>query len=112
MSLTGELLRNIFKKRATILYPFKEREKLHIPEGLRGKLAFYRDRCIGCSLCSRVCPSVTIEMIEDDEGKRPMFRLDRCTYCQFCEEVCPANAIELTKDFETVGFDRKEMEIR
>ena len=109
MSMSPELLRNFFKKRATILYPFKEREKVHNPDGFRGKIAFHRDRCIGCSLCFRACPSVTIEMIEDEKGNRPKFYLDRCTHCQQCEDVCPTKAIELTKFYESVGFDRASM---
>ncbi len=109
MSVSPELLKQLFKKRATILYPFKEREKVHNPEGFRGKIAFYRKKCIGCGLCFRVCPSETIEMIEDEKGKRPRFYLDRCTHCQQCEEVCPRKAIELTQFYESVGFDRKLM---
>ena len=112
MSVTPEAVRNLLKKRATILYPFKEREKVFAPEGLRGKLEYYKDRCIGCGLCFKVCPSETIEMVDKDDGKRPMFYLDRCTRCQQCEEICPVKAIKLTEDYETVGFDRKEMIIK
>ena len=112
MAMSPEALRHLLKKRATILYPYREREKVHLPDGFRGELKFYRDRCIGCALCSRVCPSETIEMGEDERGRRPIFYLDRCTRCQQCEEICPVHAIELTKDFETVGFDRSEKIIR
>lgn len=109
MSMSFELLRNFFKKRATVLYPFKEQDQVNNPEGYRGKLAFYRERCIGCGLCFRACPSETIEMIEDDKGNRPKFYLDRCTHCQQCEDACPTKAIELTKIFDVVGFERKSM---
>ena len=108
MAMIREVYRHLFKKRATVLYPFKEREKVHLPTDFRGKLAFYRERCIGCGLCFRVCPSETIEMITDEKGKRPIFYLDRCTFCAQCEEICPVDAIEMTTDFEFVGFDRKE----
>jgi formate hydrogenlyase subunit 6/NADH:ubiquinone oxidoreductase subunit I len=108
MSLAVELLRNLVKRRATVLYPFKDKDRVHVPEGLRGKIAFHRERCIGCSMCFRVCPSETIEMTEDTIGKRPKFYLDRCTYCQQCEDVCPTNSIGLTKQFENFGFNRKE----
>jgi formate hydrogenlyase subunit 6/NADH:ubiquinone oxidoreductase subunit I len=107
MSITPLLLKHIFKKRATILYPFKEREKVHLPKGFRGELTFYREKCVGCGLCARACPSEAVEMSSDEKGKRPVFYLDRCTRCQQCEEACPSNAIELTQNFETVYFDRK-----
>jgi len=109
MSLAVELLRNLVSRRATVLYPFKDREKVHVPEGLRGRLTFNRQLCIGCGMCFRVCPSETVEMIEDEKGKRPRFYLDRCTHCQQCEDVCPTKAIGLTQQFENFGFDRKEM---
>lgn len=109
--MTPEVYRNFFKKRATILYPFKERELVPVPKGLRGKLAFYIDKCVGCSMCFRVCPSETIEMIDDEAGKRPkrpIFRLDRCTFCAQCAETCPTHAIEMTNNFEFAGFDRSK----
>ena len=111
MSMTPEVYRNFFRKRATILYPFKERELIPVPKGLIGKLAFNLEKCIGCSMCSRVCPSTTIEMIDDETGKRPkrpIFYLDRCTFCAQCEEICPTHAIEMTNNFEFAGFDRKQ----
>lgn len=110
--MTLETLKHILKKRFTILYPFKEREKVHLPEGFRGELEFYKDRCIGCALCFKVCPSETIEIIHKEGVRRPVFYLDRCTRCQQCEEICPVNAIKLTNNFETIGFDRKEKIIR
>lgn len=111
MSMTGEIYRNLFKKRATILYPFKERELVPVPKGLRGKLTFNLEKCVGCSMCLRVCPSETVEMIADETGKRPkrpIFYLDRCTFCAQCEDVCPTHAIQMSDNFELAGFDRKQ----
>jgi formate hydrogenlyase subunit 6/NADH:ubiquinone oxidoreductase subunit I len=112
MSMTGEVYKHLFRKRATILYPFKERELIPIPKGLRGKLAFDLEKCVGCGMCFRVCPSETIEMIDDETKKRlkrPIFRLDRCTFCAQCEDVCPTHAILMTNNFELAGFDRRQM---
>ncbi len=110
--MTGEVYKHLFRKRATILYPFKERELIPIPKGLRGKLAFEIEKCIGCGMCFRVCPSETIEMIDDEtkkRQKRPIFRLDRCTFCAQCEDICPTHAILMTNNFELAGFDRRQM---
>ena len=112
MAMFKELYKHLFKKRATVLYPFKERELVHIPEGYRGKISFYRDRCIGCGICATVCTSGACEMTTDEKGKRPIFYLDRCTFCSQCAESCPKNAIELTKDFEIIAFDRKTLVVK
>jgi formate hydrogenlyase subunit 6/NADH:ubiquinone oxidoreductase subunit I len=109
MAMLNEIYKHLFKKRATILYPFKERELINIPEGLRGKHSFNRDLCIGCGLCQRDCPSGAIEMVEDEKGKRPIFLLDRCLFCAQCEEICPRKAIKLTKEFEIVAYDRSTL---
>jgi formate hydrogenlyase subunit 6/NADH:ubiquinone oxidoreductase subunit I len=110
--MIGEVYRNLMARRATILYPFKEREKVPIPEGLRGKIAFDRSQCVGCSLCARDCPSEAVEMIDDEKGKRPIFHLDRCTFCAQCEEICAKGAIKLTQEFELASFDRNDLVVR
>jgi len=109
MAMFGEVYRHLAKKRATMLYPFKEREKLNIPEGLRGKVSFRRDLCIGCGLCAKDCPSGTVELISDEKGSRPIFYLDRCLFCGQCEEICPKSAIKLTKEFEIASYDRSHL---
>jgi len=112
LAMIGEVYRHLFKKRATVLYPFKERELVHVPVGMRGKPSLNRDLCVGCGLCGRDCPSGTIETIQDEKGKRPIFYLDRCLFCGQCEEICPKSAIELTPDFEIASYDRKTMILR
>jgi len=107
-----EALRNLFRRRATILYPYAESDKVHLPEGFRGRIAFDRERCIGCQLCSRVCPAKAIEIIEDEGGKRPVFLIYRCIYCGQCAEVCPRRAIELTKVFENIALRKEELVVR
>lgn len=107
-----EVLRNLFKKRATILYPYREVEKIHLPEGFRGRIEFNREKCIGCQLCSRVCPAKAIEVIEDEKGKRPVFLIYRCIYCGQCAEVCPTKAITLSKVFENIALRKEDLVVR
>ena len=107
-----EALKNLFKKRATILYPYREVEKIHLPEGFRGRIVFHRDKCIGCQLCSRVCPAKAINVIEDERGKRPIFLIYRCIYCGQCAEVCPVKAIELSKTFENIALRKEDLVVR
>ncbi|MCS7132972.1 MAG: 4Fe-4S dicluster domain-containing protein [Nitrososphaeria archaeon] len=108
----AEALRNLIKKRATVLYPYREVEKIHLPDGFRGKIEFDRPKCIGCQMCFRVCPAKAIEIIEDERGKRPIFLIYRCIYCGQCAEVCPTKAITLGKVFENVALRKEELEVR
>jgi formate hydrogenlyase subunit 6/NADH:ubiquinone oxidoreductase subunit I len=112
MAMVTEVLKHLFKKRATLMYPFRDRDKIPIPEGLRGKISFNRELCIGCGLCARFCPSGAAELIEDDKGKRPIFHIDRCLFCAQCEEVCPRKAITLTREFEVAGFNRSDLIVK
>ncbi len=112
----AEALRNLFKRRATILYPYREVEKVHLPEGYRGRIEFDLEKCIRCHLCSRVCPAKAIELVEDEKDekkrKRPVFLIYRCIYCGQCAEVCPVKAITLSKVFENIALRKEDLVVR
>jgi len=81
------------------------------PDSYRGRPVLIEDggkeRCVACSLCSRVCPALAIDVQAaetDDEKERYPERFEinmlRCIFCGFCEEVCPEEAIVMSKDYE------------
>lgn len=108
MSLAFDLLRNLLKKRATILYP---EERKGEPSSFRGVLGFDRNLCVGCGLCWRVCPASAIEASKDERGARPLFHLDRCIYCYLCVDVCPKKAIKASAQRAPVVGDKSRLKV-
>jgi formate hydrogenlyase subunit 6/NADH:ubiquinone oxidoreductase subunit I len=101
-SMFPEIWRHLFKKRATVLYPF---ERLDIPKNLRGKPIWNAEKC---SLKCKGAKAIVMEKI-DEKASRPIFLLDRCTFCGQCAESCPFGAITLSEEFELAQYDRKSL---
>jgi len=108
-----ESLKRIFKstvhRPVTIMYPY---EKEWVPDNYRGRPGLIFNRCLGCGICVRACPTTCIELVEvaDDEGKmvkRPQVNVGRCMMCGYCAEYCPVNAMTTTTDYELAEFTRQ-----
>ncbi|MEM4576601.1 MAG: 4Fe-4S binding protein [Candidatus Nezhaarchaeales archaeon] len=105
MPLFGEVLKNAFQKRATILYPF---EKRNPPPDYRGKIEIDYNTCIGCGLCVKDCPSSALELVVTPDGKKkPKYYVSRCTFCSQCAESCPRKAIKMTQVYELATYNRR-----
>jgi formate hydrogenlyase subunit 6/NADH:ubiquinone oxidoreductase subunit I len=101
------LLDSVMKKPATVRYPFVP---VSMPDKFRGKILFHAEKCIGCKLCMRDCPSAAIEIRKVGEKQ---FEADidcgKCIYCAQCVETCPKKALEATGDFELAQIDRAKL---
>ena len=109
--------RYMFKKKATINYPF---EKGSISPRFRGEHVLRRypngeERCIACKLCEAICPAqaITIEAEPRADGSRRTTRYDidmtKCIYCGFCQEACPVDAIVEGPNQEFATETREEL---
>jgi len=64
--------------------------KIRLPEMGR---SFYADeKCSGCGICEKLCPSGRIKM----ENGRPRWLNEiKCTYCFACLHLCPGQSVQI-----------------
>lgn len=105
MSLTT-ILRDAFfglvRRPDTVRYPVERRP---VPAHLRGALTWNPEKCTGCGLCVKDCPSNAIELITlDKAAKRFVIRYhaDRCAFCAQCVQNCR---------FECLGMSPERWEL-
>ncbi len=72
---------------------FRAASKL-MPALLDGSALQMTDKCIGCTLCTKVCPIGNLVM-ENGKAKRVN---KKCEFCLACIHACPNNAIALKRE--------------
>jgi formate hydrogenlyase subunit 6/NADH:ubiquinone oxidoreductase subunit I len=104
-----QLLQSFFKKPATMDYPHVKTE---MPDKFRGKLKYYPERCIGCMMCMKDCPTGAIVIKKVGEKKfEAHIDLSLCIYCAQCVDSCPKKALEATKEFELAKRNKVELKV-
>ena len=95
---TTKLLEAVGKGEVQIIPP------VETPKGFRGKIQYDKEKCTGCKLCIRVCPSEAIEFKPDE--KKIKIYLARCTFCSQCNDVCPVQCLSMSNEFLLADADK------
>jgi formate hydrogenlyase subunit 6/NADH:ubiquinone oxidoreductase subunit I len=107
-AMLGDVVRSFFKKPVTEMYPFK---KQAAPSRLRGELLYHPEKCTGCQLCVKDCPSDAIELITIDKANKRFvmrYHIDRCTYCAQCVQNCRFDCLEMSPEQWELAALKKE----
>jgi len=126
-TMAKELLMQLFRRPATNKFPVKHMPRsimgllrdvkdgkaginppVETPPGFRGRVEYYRDKCIGCRMCTKVCPADAVVFQEHE--KKIKYHLFRCTFCGECVKVCPVKALEFTNEFLLADYEKKNPE--
>ena len=101
MKFGGRLIRNLFSKPETRLYPSVPRE---YPERSRGHIEFDPSNCITCNICGKKCPTDAIKV---DKGSRTLI-IDRmnCIQCGYCVESCPKKCLSILPGYTAPSAEK------
>jgi formate hydrogenlyase subunit 6/NADH:ubiquinone oxidoreductase subunit I len=106
--MEGELLASVTRKASTIAYPKRKQPPV---DGLRGRIMWHIDTCIGCGLCPQACPTDAILMTGKSARAEITYFLNRCIYCGDCITICPTHSIVAATEYELAFTDQKHMVI-
>ena len=123
MKMVKVLLKQLFLTPATNTFPAKYAPKsvidflnkvqkgrkvltppIEVPQKFRGKISYNRDKCTGCQLCIKVCPTKAIEFIPEE--KKIKIFVSRCCFCAQCNDICPTGALSMTDEFMLSSYDK------
>ncbi|HAR63542.1 MAG: 4Fe-4S ferredoxin [Candidatus Margulisiibacteriota bacterium] len=88
------IIKNLFTKPATAMYPFQVRESY---ANTRGKIVFDAEQCSYCTLCQKKCPTGAISV--DRAGK--IWHIDplKCITCNYCVDSCPKKCLNMDNHY-------------
>ena len=107
--MIAEVLGSVLRKPATVLYP---RVKVKMPDRFRGKLIAHPEKCVGCKLCMRDCPTDAIQIRKvGDKQFEAVIDMSRCICCGQCVDSCLKKALEMTSEFELAQLKRETLKL-
>lgn len=90
LKISKVVLKSLFKKSATLMYPVIPREWT---SNTRGHIGIEIDKCIACGICMRKCPTNAITV--DREKRTWSIERMQCVQCGHCVRECPKSCLTM-----------------
>lgn len=100
----GNIMKNLFSKPATRMYPFEKREAFKDSRGQVGGIEI--DKCIFCGICARKCPADAITV--DKNEKSWVIDRFKCVICGECAVVCPKKCILMNEAYTAPAYNKEK----
>ena len=92
--MTPNVIRNLFRKKATRRYPREVRPTF---ENARGALFNDIAKCTFCGICAIKCPSQCITV--DKKASMWVYDPFACVFCGICVDSCPAESLHQQSEY-------------
>ena len=100
-SIAKMIMSSLFKKPATLKYPFEPMPKDPL---VRGHLHIDINDCIFCGICARKCPTRAINVSK--ENKEWEIARFQCIVCGECASSCPKKCLHLQPELTPASYER------
>ena len=100
-SFGNMILRSLFNKPATLMYPVIPRV---YDEKTRGHIEINIEACIFCGICSKKCPTHAI--LVDRKQKEWAIARMQCIQCNCCVEACPVKCLSMANTYTTPSAEK------
>ncbi len=103
--MTKTVLKNLFSRPATLMYPVKPAKKT---DATRGHVKIDPTKCITCRICQRKCPTQAICV----DVKEKTWEIDqmRCVVCAVCVDTCPTKSLTMDNQYRPAMTTRGGLE--
>lgn len=95
------VLKSLFKKPATLMYPVIPREWT---ANTRGHVEIDIDTCIACGICQKKCPTNAITV--DRKARTWTIERMQCIQCGHCVRECPKSCLTMDPLYTEPGTEK------
>lgn len=105
LTMCKTILSSLRKKTACEMYPFKP---ARVYPNTRGHITIDTTKCTMCSLCSKKCPTLAIDV----DRTKEVWQINhfQCIQCNECVHVCRPGALKMETNYAPVS-DKISLEI-